>query len=434
MSKRAVELGKDLVILLLVLAALWLVSRPQLYGRQVRVWLDQVTAPAGQTAVDSGETQTDTAQGVRPVRMAAMTRQGRYGTPYDAAGTQQLFSVTADLLNEALSSAQTPQRVSRSDWEAALQTAPGIYFEFPCALPLSALGSLLSEEGQGDGLTGVSGQLCLTVRAGGVSLFYIDGEDGLYYACATDVVSASHLETVLSGLTPNGTSFAFERQDCDNLASYTMLPDQTPAPVVWSAADPLTEETRESLLERLQFRSAGGADYEATDGLVYLDGGDSLRVGAGGKVTYSAAQSEEGRFRVPAQGETPTQAENISAAIQLVQTAMAPWQGEAELCLTGYEELEDGSVQLEFDYYLNGARVLRYDGSAAAVILIEGDQITRFTLQLRSYTQGTEQTVLLPVTQAAAAVSALEGDGGELMLCYHDNGGDTAVPGWTVAR
>ena len=38
-KRRMIELGKDAVIVLLLLSALWLIGRPQLYGRQVEEWL-----------------------------------------------------------------------------------------------------------------------------------------------------------------------------------------------------------------------------------------------------------------------------------------------------------------------------------------------------------------------------------------------------------
>lgn len=432
-GRRAVELGKNVLIVLLVLSAIWLAGRPQLYGQQMSEWLDVVLNRTGQTGSAAGAAELDMSQTVKPVRMAVTTGQGRYGTPYDSGGTQLLFSGVADLLNEALSSAQAPERVSRQEWETALQTAPGIYFELSCALPLAALAELLSGGEHDRSLTGEAGQLCLTVREETVALLYINEEDGLYYTCATDMVSAAQLETAIGGTAPNGAAFAFERQDCGNLASYTMLPDQTMKPAVYSVSNPLTEENRTTLLGQLSFRTQS-PDYEAPDGMVYLDGSDTLRIGSGGTVTYSTPLGEEAKFPVAAKGETPTLGEAIYAGFALVQRAMSPWQGEAELCLTGYEAGEDGGVRMEFDYYLNGARVVRYDGNSAAEVIMEQGQITGFVLRLRSYTQTAETTALLPVAQAAAAVDALGGNGGELELCYHDGGGDSASAGWIVKR
>ena len=297
-KERAAELGKDLLIFLLVLSAIWLASRPQLYGRQISEWFGGFLESPGQAV--SGETGTETGseQAIHPVRMAVMTEQGRYGTPYDEEATQALFSTTANVLNEALNSVGPAERVSRGEWEKSLQLCPGIYFEFAAALPLSALSVLLSSDGETSGLEGRVSRLNLAVDQEGVRLFYINEENGLYYACDTDVVSQSQIETAIDGLTPNGVSFAFERQDCDNLASYTMLPDQTPLPAVYLSANPLTAETEEILLEQLGFRTQGTSYYEAPDGTVYLNSGDTLRVGEGGQILFTANPAGEARFTI----------------------------------------------------------------------------------------------------------------------------------------
>lgn len=428
---RLLELGKDLLILLLAASALWLASRPQLYGSQMGAWFSSLLGSAGGSG-DSGAAVDLTAdQVIRPVRMAVMTDQGRYATPYNSEGTLNLFTGSVDLLNEALSSAQTPQRVSAEDWETALQTAPGFYYEFPVALPLSALGELLPGGGDAGALTGTARRLCMTVTQGGTRLFYLD-EDAQPYACRTDMVTAQQLESAAEGYSPNGVQFAFERADCGSLAPYTMLPALTPTPLVYQCASPVTEENRGALLAQLSFREQAEPDYEATDGLVYLDGGDTLRLGNNGEITFIASAEQEARFPVNAALEQPTPAEYISAAASLVQRTLAPWQGMAQIRLTRMEQEEDSTVRLLFDYYLDGAQVIQY--SAAATVEMSQDRIVRFVLIPRSYAAGSGNSALLPVAQAVAAVSAMEGERGDLLLCYHDNGTDLAQAGWIVTR
>ena len=432
-KRRARELGKDVLIVALVLSAVWLACRPQLYGRQVSEWMSTVFHHTAAIVPDADQSGDDTARMIQPVRMAAMTEQGRYGTPYDSQGAQTLFSLSAGLLNEALSSAGQPRRADREEWEAALSAAPGLYFEFAGALPLNTLADLLSGGISGSVLTHPARRVVLAVQEERVSLFYVNEEDGLYYRCDTDVVGAGQLSGTVSGLTPNGTLFAFERADCGNLAPCTMLPAQTPTPVTYLASSPLTEETEHTLLELLGFRVQGTSSYEAPDGTVYLNGGDSLRISDTGQVRFSAGSGEQARFPVE-DGDEDGLRQCVETAGRLVRLAMSPWQGQAELQLTLYERQEDGAVRLEFDYYINGTRVVRYDGSSAASIQIQDGRITDFVMNLRTYTAGVLYSPVLPVTQAAAAVSALEGDGGELVLCYQDSGGENVTAGWIVTQ
>lgn len=430
--RRLVEWGKNAVIVLLLLSALWLVSRPQLYGGQIEEWLSAAFS-AGEDGGTAPVVETvDVTQVVRPVRMAAMGEQGRYGTAYDAPGTAALFSATADLLNEALSSAQSPQRVPRQQWEEALSASPGLYFEFAGALPLSVMADLLSNGESGGTLTGTAARLCLCVRQGGVQLLYQDEGDGRYYAAATDVVGGVQLSAAVEGLTANGTQFAFERADCAALAPHTMLPAQTPRPVEYLAADPLTtEENAAAVREQLGFGAQGTASYEVPDGTVYLNGGDTLRLSTGGRVAFTAG---EGGSRLPAgsaQGEAAP-VETMEAVYLLVQRLVSPWLGEGELHLTRYDAEEDGAVLIEFEYYLSGARVLRGDGTPAVSVTVQGGAVTDLVVCLRSYAAGSAVSAVLPVTQAAAAVSAGAGEGGELLLCYRDLGGSSVSAGWAV--
>ncbi len=433
-KRRMIELGKDAVIVLLLLSALWLIGRPQLYGRQVEEWLSSALQRGSGTAgvvTDS----VDVTQLLRPVRMAVMTDQGRYGTAYDSQGTQLLFSTAADLLNEALTSAQEPQRVSRQVWEDALGTAPGIYYEFAGALPLSVMADLMSGGESGSQLDGVSARVSLCVRQDEVQLIYLDETDGYCYAAATDVVSTAQLSSAARGYTANGTQFAFEREDCSSLAFYTMLPSQTPQPAECLAVNPLTaEETGASVLEQLGFGVQGTSHYEAPDGTVYLNSGDTLRLGNDGRVTFTAGEASPARFSVSTVQEEASPAENMELIYQLVRQVAVPWQGDAELQLTRYERQEDGSVWVEFEYYIGGAQVIRGDGSPAVSAVLQDGAVTDLVFCLRTYTQSGSLCAVLPVTQAAAAVTALEGEGGELLLCYRDNGGGTVSAGWVVTR
>lgn len=431
---RALELGKDALMILLVLSAVWLASRPQLYGRQMSEWLNTVFHHTTSMMPDLEEVNTDVTQMIKPVRMAAMTEQGRYGTAYDSQGTQTLFSVSAGLLNEALSSAEAPRRIAEQQWLEALSTAPGLYFEFAGVLPLSVLADLLSGGESGSILSHPARRVVLTVVENQVCLLYLNEEDGQYYLSSTDVVGLGQLESAVSGTTPNGTQFAFERTDCENLAAYTMLPAQTPTPVTYLASNPLNDESELTLLERLSFRVQGTSSYEAPDATVYLNGGDSLRVSSGGQVSFSAGASDTDRFPVGDREEGPSPLECIEAASALIQQTIKDWQGQAELQLTLFQQQEDGSVRLEFDYYINGARVIRYDGASAASVLIQNGRITDLVVYLRTYTAGVSYSSVLPVPQAAAAVSALDGNGGELILCYQDSGGESVPAGWIVTR
>ena len=108
---RAVELGKDVLIVLLLCSAVWLLARSQLFHFH-RTQDHQVS---------SIQTQSGTrADAARPLRMTANLAGSadniRYGVQYDAGAADALFGQVAGLLVEALSSAGEPERITRAQW------------------------------------------------------------------------------------------------------------------------------------------------------------------------------------------------------------------------------------------------------------------------------------------------------------------------------
>lgn len=71
---------------------------------------------------------------------------GRYGVQYDQGAADALFQQVAGLLADGLSSAGQPERVNRYQWEEALTSCPGVYFDFQGDIPLQVLVGWLSGE------------------------------------------------------------------------------------------------------------------------------------------------------------------------------------------------------------------------------------------------------------------------------------------------
>ena len=98
---RLLELGKDVLIVLLACSAVWLTTRVQRTGSLGDLLADTPQEGQGQTQAP-GQMEM-----VRPVRMAAVGRSGettiRYGAQYDQQSTDALFQQVANLLVEALS-------------------------------------------------------------------------------------------------------------------------------------------------------------------------------------------------------------------------------------------------------------------------------------------------------------------------------------------
>ncbi|MGN0968477.1 MAG: hypothetical protein ACI4O3_04330 [Oscillospiraceae bacterium] len=422
---RLVEWGKNLLILLLALSALYLLGRTQFSGGIA----DSIRGLLGhsQTDADPAYPQASSVT-VHPVRLAIYRDGRRYGVQYDQEETDAAFSSLSTLLSEALGSAGAPEPVSERDWRSAL-CRTGIYMDFLYPVPLRTLSDWMGEGAGNTALTGTARRICLAAdEDGGVSLFYINEGDGSYYSCGTTLTRDFHLNAAVADWSPNGAMFAFEVADMDALAPYTLL-TATPQPAVYAAGNPLLEDGARvtELLNTLTFQPQGTALDPAAGGQL-VEGNDSLRLSSSGVVTFHTIGDSGFRFPLP---EDSTQGA-LDYVQALAETTVGAWCGQARLCLAGVEETADG-LEITYQYSLNGAPVALPEDYAAARFVISGGAVTDFTLYLRSYTDTGETSVVLPEVQAAAAMNALDARGKELTLLYQDSGGTLVSAGWIAA-
>ena len=122
--------------------------------------------------------------------------------------------------------------------------------------------------------------------------------------------------------------------------------------------------------------------------------------------------------------------DSVELCRQLVMTTLGARCGEARLYLMSAEATQTG-WEIEFGYQLNGVPV-RLERGYAARFLVEGEQVTQFTLYFRNYVSGGDTASPLPLRQAIAALVAEGLEGEELVLIYPDSGGDTLTAGWAV--
>lgn len=425
--RRAIELAKDVLIVLLTCSALWLVTRSQIMS-SINGLLQEET-PAGGTHETQGGTRAD----ARPLRIVASlpgeTRTGRCALQYDQVAVDGLFQQVVGLLVEALSSAGAPEEVTRSQWEQALTTPPSLCLDFQGEIPLTVLSGWLAGEEIDN--TATVRRLVLTVWEKSVALYYQDRNDGSYYRCLSEVANGQHLTEALVSLQDNGAYYAFESGQYDWLDPDTLLTDSVPTPDVYQVKNPLSgdQSALEQIMTALDLPVNSSSFYSVGDERVARIGGDNLRLSGNGVVEYHA---EEGSslFTAAAQPEDATLFQVVEACRKLAAATVGSNAGQARLYFSGVRESEEG-LEVSFNYCLNGIPVRLEDG-AAAWFQVENGRITRFVLRYRSYTDSGETSVVLPIPQAAAAMEAMGLEGEELLLVYSDNGGETVSASWAA--
>lgn len=426
-DRRWLEWGKNLLIVLLTLSALYLLSMlPIVQDSGLLEFFSAQDSADGPSGGSGGVTLTAAAL---PASMVVSTDSGRYGVQYDPDGIDELFARFGPLLGEALTSAGDPETITESRWRSCL-TGVGVCFDFVGDIPLSALGGWFGVGGQ-CGLDGSARRLLLSAgEEDQVRLCWRDVEDGLFYSCSTALTRALHLDPILEGYAGNGACFAFEDRALSALLDpYTLIADTENDGVQYAAATPVSGTSgADFVLSALSFSSQNHA--RGSGGEFYLDGSDRLQVGDDGTVTYQAVQGE--KYPVSAAGSKATVAEVIEAARSLAQSTIGASCGEAQLYLISARAEENG-WRVRFGYRLRGSAVYLYNEGWAAEFLIQQDYITDFTLHFRNYASIEETTLLLPIDRAAVMLPDLTDEPRELAIQYRDRGGQTVFPMWVAS-
>lgn len=424
-NRRMVERVKTLLIVLLSCSAVYLAVRTQ-----IPVSLHSLL-PTRTTQSGSQTTQESRIQAAQPLRMAVTLRGGeeslRYGVQYDQEAQDILFQQMYSLLVEALSSAEAPVAVDETSWREALNTSPGIYFDWQDNLPFSVLVGWLSvENGQ---LTGSVRRLVLTAQEGQAVIYYC-GQEETYYRAVCPMVDVSRLSEAVAGVKDNGAQFAFEQEEFDGLAPYTLLLGENLTPKIYQASNPLEqEEIREQVRQTLDFSDDSSVSYVTSNEQVIRNGNDTLRLAADGStVTFTAADGGS-RYLVTSSGVYGA----VERCRQLAVDTLGDLCGQARLYLMSVEENGEESWQIEFGYLLDGVPVRLGDEGYAARFQVSGGRVVSFTLCLRSYTDSGTTSVVLPQRQAMAAMEAKGHQGEELLLVYLDTGIQQVSASWAAA-
>ena len=218
-KRSLIEWGKNALIVLLALSALYLLGRTQLYvdgaasGGHLLSGLKSIFSE--EEPVSPGQVLGDWSQGTlpRPVRMVVLTPQGSAGIQYDNTVLDSLFLEFTNPLADALTSAGTPQQVSEEAFRTALSAQrPGIYLDFLGRVPLTNLTAWLSGGRAGNvELPHSIRRMLLTLSEDGrVLLYFIDENTGNCYVSETASDLAQRLERFVAGVSPNGAAFAFQ--------------------------------------------------------------------------------------------------------------------------------------------------------------------------------------------------------------------------------
>ena len=418
--RQRIDRLENILIVVLVCTALFLIQKTGMF--------QNLTGRGGGTAVEASFTGVqDTALSRQtPVALLIQTTSGRYGVQYDQDTVDGLYqNGLSTLLTTAIDHVESVKITTEEDWQSAIsQGDHWIFYDFLYDVAFT------SQDSEGEGS---ARRFLLSGRNGRVdTLRYYNEKTGTYYLGQLRDMGLT-LPEAQEGLTPSGGVLAFEEETLSaSLDPNTLVLPEVPVCPVYTVTNPLAawdSETRNSLLESLDFNLRAAAVYQTSDGLVVQEGADTLRLQKSGKLTFHAAESGPARFQALSAQEKDLQ---IQAEALLDQVAK-PRIGAGRLVCQSVETQEDGSVVLQYACLLGGSQVQLWDEGWTAKFIFEGANLSSFVICLREYTKTEQTSQALPVRQAAAAVSAMGPQGKDLQLSYLDDGStDMLIAQWTV--
>ena len=403
-KKRLVELGKDLVILLLIASALLLGARSGVIER-----LRRNIDPSRETG---GAVATNVSAAAVPFAVAVVGENagGRCGLTCGVARVGETYDRFSAALGEALGSSGEPEQITERQWRAAL-TGPGVYFDFLYDQPLSLLAVWLGTEIDGGAASHTARRICLSLEGEGLALYYIRARYGEYYRCAT-ALSSSTLSARLRENTANGALFAFEIDENTGVDPYVLLEPGIQSFARVTAANSLRDSTVLASLPGL-FEFSSVRSYSESDGTVFVEGEATMRVTTGGTVNY---RSKSGGLALGAEDMSAQAA--VEAARRLCQNGPGASCGAASLGLSSLRyEQESDTYYISFEYAVDGVPVRLTEGAAAELTVSHG-VLQEAVLRYRSYSAEAEAVRPLPREQALAAADAMGGS--TLTLTYVD--------------
>ncbi len=414
------ETLKNLAILSLSLSAFYLLSQVEIFSRVSSFLLVEDSYTLEEVDWQGGEQLT----AVLPQAIVALREENgvseQIGLQY-AEGRRELFSLTSQILKEALGNLSQVEEITQEDFCNSLATAPSLFFQWQEEMPLSLL-ELYLTDGTSASTKGIVQNLLLSPWEDTMALCYQEGNR--YFLCTIDAIEVSRLESVLEHFDGSPQQFAFQVEGLSTLAPLTLMTTAPMATWMYQGSTPF-ETDLEPLLENLGL--VNSTHYWANDGLVIRNNTDSLRLSSEGQINYQV--EETSRFILPKDSLEITLLEQIEGCRLFAQQILQGLATVPELHIS-HLSIEDAVIHLEFSSSLQGIPIAYGDSMTAGVFTIYGEEIRSFSLWYRNYHLSDGMTPLLPVPQALSILETHHSD--TLCLVYQDTGRDWVTATWVT--
>ncbi len=407
---------KNFVIVFLTCSAVFLLSQVEIFSRVSTYLLEDTVATVQEVDLQFEEQLG----GVMPLAIVALDETGQRGLQYSEE-IEVLFSLSSQVLKEALGNLSTVEEIPFETFGTALSTSPSLYFQWQEKLPLILLENYLSDGQIGSYEGDVSGIL-LSPWEEGMALFYQSGEK--YYACSVVTLEEGRLESVIENMEGEAIDFAFQLEGYEGLHPCTLVSPQPLSKAVFRGVNAFSTDL-EGLLAALGFQMSPNTQYSSSDGLVVRGNTDSIRLSDEGQINYQG--EEQTRYFLPKEGESITLFQQVEGARAFASQVL---QGLETVPVLHFYEMtqEEEALRVQFSATLEGVPLAFGDSMVAAEFLLVEEAIQEFSLWYRHYIPLDVQHPILPPLQAQEILQSFSLD--RLLLVYQDSGREMVTATW----
>ncbi len=410
---KLIELGKNVLIVLLLLSAFFLLfkvilnEQPALFDRVSRLF-DSENERSDTLPNDAGA-----ALAASPVYLVTTAEDGsHYAIKYGSEEKKRMISQFSAYLGDALGASSALNEITEGQWRAALDGS-GVFFDFLFPQPISAVASWLGAKAGAQMASHTARRLLLGNENGDLALYFISADNERFYRCKT-TLSFSSLATRIADFPSGDAAFAYELgEDYTSLDPYFIFTYTSGALRAVTPENPIREHfDTAALLKYFGMNERTASEFSTG----FVDGNRSLRLEPSGKFQFSTKY--ESGLSISENPALLTISESISACLSIVQNSIGPTAGEATIGLTYVTDAASpADCTLSFGYFVDGVPVFLPGGADAARFELRDGAIVRAELYFRRYTLPGGTLHALPEKQAAAIARV---EGGEPVLSYKD--------------
>ncbi len=373
--------------------------------------------------------------GIRPLGVLVRNGEILRGAIYNSAKCDEIYKQLRKDIAGVMEGAKATETVDEAEWERAL-SEDGVFLDYYGNIPVEAMKLWL-------GGTAASGSACgryymFSTAEKNVTVYVKNSLTDAVYRISTSS-NSEEFAKLLSGVSADPASLAVEREEEDfrALLKETIVVDgaiRLPA----IAAHNLYENFRTSIekvcLEAFGLYDVSPSTYSEADGTaVYIADMVTLKISPSGIATYSDPRGfadETLGLSVDSQGELPTLAEKVESARSLCESIAKPLPGSGGIYIMSIGEI-GGRTEILFGRHVGGVPVNMNGSVCFARVEIKDSYIRSANVNFRGYDVTAQNTDVLSVRIAAAAVNGAKKTG-DMRLCYNDDGAEAISPVWFI--